>query len=494
MVGHFDPGQDSAGLELERSFYKKFMILHRLFLGCCLQGSGDVSDQIFRLFQADAETHQAGIDVRRPNPGPVRRRKNLWVALSFVSNLAILFFFKYFNFAADSLVRILSAAGVHAAVPRFDVILPVGISFYTFQALGYTVDVYRREVRPEKNFFKYALFVSFFPQLVAGPIERSGNLLRQIDEVHRPDFDRIRDGLMMMLYGYFQKVVLAEYLGIAVDHVFDSWETATGFQLAAAAVCFAFQIYCDFASYSGIAIGAAKVMGFRLMENFDTPYLSRSVAEFWRRWHISLSTWLRDYLYIPLGGNRRGTVRRRINLMIVFLVSGLWHGASWHFVIWGGLNGIWQIAGEWLRPVRERAVRLFGVDVNTASHKLLNILTTFILIDISWVFFRADSFRIALCILKRIFGIGIPGHWFTWGNNLSTMGLSPAQAQVLAVSLCILAFADLCRYRGIVIRRWIAAQGLWLRWLLCLAAVFGVLIFGVYGPGYDASAFIYFQF
>ena len=256
------------------------------------------------------------------------RRKKLYVALSFVSNLAILFFFKYFDFAADSVVRILSMAGIEARVPAFDVILPVGISFYTFQALSYTVDVYRKDIYAERNFLKYALFVSFFPQLVAGPIERSKNLLIQINEKHKFEFERVRSGLLLMLYGYFQKVVLAEYLAVVVDSVYNTYTERTGFQLMIATIFFAFQIYCDFGSYSNIAIGAAKVMGFRLMENFNTPYFAVSVADFWRRWHISLSTWFRDYLYVPLGGNRRGRVRKWFNLMVVFLASGLWHGAS----------------------------------------------------------------------------------------------------------------------------------------------------------------------
>jgi len=219
------------------------------------------------------------------------RRKKLYVALSFVSNLAILFFFKYFDFAADSVVRILSMAGIEARVPAFDVILPVGISFYTFQALSYTVDVYRKDIYAERNFLKYALFVSFFPQLVAGPIERSKNLLIQINEKHKFEFERVRSGLLLMLYGYFQKVVLAEYLAVVVDSVYNTYTERTGFQLMIATIFFAFQIYCDFGSYSNIAIGAAKVMGFRLMENFNTPYFAVSVADFWRRWHISLSTW-----------------------------------------------------------------------------------------------------------------------------------------------------------------------------------------------------------
>ena len=414
------------------------------------------------------------------------------MALSFISNLSILFFFKYFDFAAQTAVGLLSLAGIEAQPPVFDVILPVGISFYTFQALGYTVDVYRKDIYAERNFFKYALFVSFFPQLVAGPIERSKNLLKQLNEKHRFEFERVRDGLLLMLYGFFQKVVLAEYLAIAVNSVYNTYTQRTGFQLLTATVLFAFQIYCDFGSYSNIAIGAAKVMGFRLMENFNTPYFAVSVADFWRRWHISLSTWFRDYLYIPLGGNRKGRVRKWFNLMIVFLVSGLWHGANWHFVIWGGLNGAYQVIGEWLRPLREKIMKLCSVDKSAPSHRMLQMFLTFLLVDISWIFFRAPLMQ-GIEIIKTILGFGeLP--WFTWGDNLTAMGLTLQTRNLLIASLAVLLFADICKYRGISVIGWLNEQGIWLRWLVWFAGIFGVLIFGVYGPGYDATQFIYFQF
>lgn len=427
-----------------------------------------------------------------PDEGKRSRRKKWYVALSFISNLSILFFFKYFNFAADSIVRVLALAGISAEAPAFDVILPVGISFYTFQALSYTVDVYRKDIYAERNFLKYALFVSFFPQLVAGPIERSRNLLIQINEKHRFDFEQVRRGLLLMLYGFFQKVVLSEYLAIAVDSVYDTYTERTGFQLLLATVLFAFQIYCDFGSYSNIAIGAARVMGFRLMENFNTPYFSESVAEFWRRWHISLSTWFRDYLYIPLGGSRKGKVRKWINLMIVFLVSGLWHGASWHFVVWGFLNGVYQVIGEWLKPWKQRLVRFFHIEINAFSHRLLRMLTTFVLVDFSWIFFRS-SLAQGMEILKRIAGWGEQA-WFTWGSNLESMGLTAQTRNVLVISLLILLFADICKYKGIKLIDWLCRQGIWFRWLVYYTAIFGILIFGVYGPGFDASQFIYFQF
>lgn len=449
------------------------------------------------MLTSTAITYASGLLLARANAIREERRRlraRKWcVAVSFVSNLAILFFFKYFQFAADTVIRVLHMLQIEAQPPAFDVILPVGISFYTFQALSYTVDVYRGEIYAEKNFLKYALFVSFFPQLVAGPIERSKNLLIQINERHRFDFARVRDGLLLMLYGFFQKVVLAEYLGMAVDGIYNTYAERTGFQLLVATVLFAFQIYCDFGSYSNIAIGAARVMGFRLMENFNTPYFAVSVSDFWRRWHISLSTWFRDYLYIPLGGNRRGRVRKWFNLMVVFVTSGLWHGASWHFVFWGFLNGAYQVVGEWLRPLRRKINRVFGVDESAFSHRLLRALLTFALIDISWIFFRASGGRDGVQILLRILGLA-GTRWFTWGDNLAAMGLTRNTAELLAVSLLILFVVDLCRYRGLRLTEWIVRQGLWFRWLVYFAGIFGILIFGVYGPGYDASQFIYFQF
>lgn len=444
------------------------------------------------MLTSTAITYVSGLLLERAK-GKGTAIKNWVVALSFTSNLAILFFFKYYGFAANSLMKLLGMANIQLTLPAFDVVLPVGISFYTFQALSYTMDVYRGEIYAERNFFKYALFVSFFPQLVAGPIERSKNLLIQINERHYFDFDRVRSGLILMGYGYFQKIVLSEYLGRVVDAVYNTQDQRTGFQLLIASILFAFQIYCDFGSYSNIAIGAARVMGFRLMENFNTPYFSRTVAEFWRRWHISLSTWFRDYLYIPLGGNRKGRIRKYFNLMVVFLVSGLWHGASWHYVIWGGLNGAFQVIGDLLKPVKKAYRNITHVDETSASHKVFQTIVTFLLVDFSWIFFRADGFRRAMEIIKRILGI-MGGKWFTWGDNLAAMGLTLGMRNVLVVSLGLLCIVDLFKYHKVNLIEWILKQRWWLRWSLYLAVIFGILIYGIYGPGYDASAFIYFQF
>ena len=271
--------------------------------------------------------------------------RKLVVAAGVAGNLGILMFYKYFDFALENINALGGLFSWPEVSNRFDIILPVGISFYTFQALGYVIDVYRGDTVAEKNPFRYALFVSFFPQLVAGPIERSGNLLKQVQEVPLKklwDYSRIAKGLMVMLYGYVLKMVIADRVAIVVDQVFDHYDSYGSFELLLGAAGFSIQIYCDFASYSLIATGAALVMGFTLMENFNAPYFAVSIRDFWSRWHISLSTWFRDYLYIPLGGNRKGRWVKYRNVLITFLLSGLWHGASWNYVVWGGIKGLYR--------------------------------------------------------------------------------------------------------------------------------------------------------
>ena len=411
-------------------------------------------------------------------------------------NLGILFFFKYYHFAASNLEAAFKIIGITLKAPAFDVILPVGISFYTFQALGYVFDVYRGEIEAERNLLRYALFVSFFPQLVAGPIERSKNLMRQMHEVHRFDYDRIKDGLLLMGWGFFQKLVIADRIAIAVTKVFDSYASYTGFHIAGAIVLFAFQIYCDFAGYSDIAIGAARVMGFNLMKNFKSPYLTRSVSDFWRNWHISLTTWFRDYIYIPLGGNRQGRLKKYRNLLITFGVSGLWHGASWNYVAWGLLNGFYQIAGDFTRPYREKAYQRLGIRTSCGSWYFLQGLVTFAFVDFSWLFFRANGFRAAFGMMKH--GLANPLPALASMNSeaffdLVTLGLGKADFIVLMVALVILFLADYFKSR-VDLKAILARQNLWFRWMVYYALIFSILIFGIYGPEYNASQFIYFQF
>lgn len=440
-----------------------------------------------------AITYLSGLGLERASrmDTPIIKKKII-VFFSMFLNLSILFAFKYFDFAAGSAVKLLGLVNIAVTPPRFDVVLPVGISFYTFQALSYTMDVYRKEIPAEKNPLKYALFVSFFPQLVAGPIERSKNLIHQISEEHHFNYDRVKSGLCLMLFGYFQKLVLADRLAVVVNQIYDNYQIYQGFEIALATVFFAFQIYCDFASYSNIAIGAARVMGFTLMENFNTPYFSTSVSEFWRRWHISLSTWFRDYLYIPLGGSRKGKLRTYINLMVVFLVSGLWHGASWHFVVWGGLNGAFQVIGDMTKPVRDWVVERLRIDRKCFSHKLFSGALTFLLIDFTWLFFRSDGFITGLRMLHRMFLTFNP--WIFFDGTLYTLGLTQKDFSILIVSFGILLFFSVCRYKGLRLGAALARQGLWFRWSVYFLGIFFVLILGVYGPNTDANVFIYFQF
>lgn len=420
------------------------------------------------------------------------RWKKIFVALSFLINLSILFLFKYFDFAVENINRVLSVLNMKILNPTFDVVLPVGISFYIFQALSYTMDVYRGDVKTEKNFLRYALFVSFFPQLVAGPIERSQNLLSQMYERHYWDSQRVKDGLLLMIWGGFQKIVIADRVAIVVDTVFNNFPEYGGMYIVVAAILFAFQIYCDFSGYSIIAMGAAKVMGFRLMENFNAPYFSMSVTEFWRRWHISLSTWFRDYLYIPLGGNRKGKLRKYINLMIVFLVSGLWHGAQWSYVIWGGLNGIFQIIGDRLKGVRDWLVKRLHLNRETASHKIYKIVTTFILIDFTWIFFRASRAKEAIEMIKSIFTTYNP--WILFDESLFKLGLDRKEFQFMLFAILILIIADFIKWKGHSVREWVYKQERWFRWTFYIVSILTVLVFGIWGPAFSESAFIYFQF
>lgn len=423
-----------------------------------------------------------------------KKRKAVLVAV-LLSNLFILGFFKYSGLLIDSVVYVFGKIGVYLTKPTFDIILPVGISFYTFQALSYSIDVYKGEFKPEKNFFKYALFVSFFPQLVAGPIERSKNLLGQIQKVHEIKFniEKVYHGLLTMLWGFFLKMVIADRLSILVDGVYARFYIYGGVELLFTALAFTIQLYCDFASYSTIAIGAAEVLGFTLMENFDAPHLSMSIKEFWRRWHISLSSWFKDYLYIPMGGSRVKKSRRYFNLMVTFLVSGLWHGASWNYVIWGGIHGLYQIIGEMLMPIRNKIRNLLGLEEDCATVKVLRTAMTFLLVALALVVFRAPNMSQAISFLKRIVMDFDP--WILFTGGLYELGLDRPEMNIAFCAVALMVVADVIKYKK---RITIVDAVLKKDWLFQVVSVTTLLlvvfIFGVYGPAFDAQAFIYFQF
>lgn len=414
------------------------------------------------------------------------------LAGSFLINIGILFLFKYSGFFAENINRLMEAIGRGGRIQAFDVVLPVGISFYIFQALSYTMDVYRGEIKATKNLPEYALFVSFFPQLVAGPIERSKNLLLQFREKHTFDVDRVRSGLLTMLWGLFMKIVIADNLSVIVTSVYENYLSYTGVEILLATALFAFQIYCDFGGYSYIAIGSARVLGFKLMDNFDCPYLAISVNDFWKRWHISLTSWFRDYLYIPLGGNRKGKVRKYINIMIIFLVSGLWHGANWTYVVWGGLNGLYLVAEQVSEPLRCKVRDFFRVDVSRFSYRFFAGLWTFILVDFSWMFFRAESFSQVFGMLRQIkanFGFSR-----LFGYAIANWGLDSATFLALLIAFMLLFLVDTCRYKGINLNAKVLSQGAPFRYVVYGGLLLMIMLFGIYGYEYAQTAFIYFQF
>jgi len=432
-------------------------------------------------------TYLSGIFIDKSR---TKGQKKWVVAASFITNLAILFYFKYFYFTVDNINAVRTIMNLPKIVPKFDVILPVGISFYTFQALSYTVDVYRKDVKAEKNLLKYALFVSFFPQLVAGPIERSKELLKQINEEHHFDYERVRMGLLMMLWGFFLKLVIADRAAILVNFVYDDLSKFSGAQILVATFCFAAQIYCDFASYSTIARGAAVVMGFNLMQNFNKPYFATSIAEFWRNWHISLSTWFRDYLYIPLGGNRKGKIRKYFNLMVVFLASGLWHGASWNFVVWGAIHGAYQIFGDVTKTMRDSVKKLFKIKEN-ALYRWFQRFFVFLLVSLAWIFFRSSNISESVFAIKTIF-TNFDVQEILNGKILN-LGLDYANVIVLVSAIAVLFLTSLVGTKCEMASK-IEKSILLIRWPIYLLLIFTVLIFGIYGPGFLASQFIYFQF
>ncbi len=398
-------------------------------------------------------------------------KQKAFLVISLVINFAILFAFKYFNFINESVFRLLGMAGIRWTVPNLDVLLPVGISFYTFQAVGYSIDVYRGTIKAERNFFTYALFVSFFPQLVAGPIERAKNLLPQFHEEHYFNSYEAIEGLKQMLWGFFMKLCVADMISEYVNAVFNHVERHSGTSMIVATLFFTFQIYCDFGGYSNIAIGAAKVMGFRLMENFHRPYYSLNIKEFWKKWHISLSSWFMDYVYIPLGGNRVKYPRHLLNLMITFLVSGLWHGANWTFVIWGGLHGTYQVIGNlWRKYVHKP-------EYKNVFSRMFGTAFCFVLVSFAWIFFRANNVTDAFAIIGKI----LTDHGAPFvDKSVFVYGL---------IALFILIFKETKDNFNWNIH-FMHSKHTVVRYISTVALIVYVLLFGSYANG----QFIYFQF
>ena len=442
-------------------------------------------EYLFLIIASTLVDYYAGLAIHGSR-SPVRRR--FFLLMSLIMNLGLLFVFKYFNFFNGALQGLFTRLQLPYPVRGVDVLLPVGISFYTFQTLSYTIEVYRGKKDPEPHLGIFALYVAFFPQLVAGPIERAQSLLPQLKQRFDFDYDRVTRGLRLMLWGMFKKVVIADRLAIVVNRVYDQPADFNGLSLGVGTVFFAFQIYCDFSGYSDIAIGAARVMGVHLMKNFDRPYLAKSIREFWSRWHISLSSWFRDYVYIPLGGNRRGLGRWQWNILLTFVLSGLWHGANWTFIVWGGLHGLYYLLSGWTAGARARLVRACRLEGFPGLLKSLSVLTTFALVCLAWIFFRADTLGDAFLIISRlgsgfgqplVFGFDQPGYigvprWeflFSTGLILLLMAVQALQGRWRMHDL-------FCR------------QPPWVRWPVYVAVTLTIMNLGIS----EEIPFIYFQF
>ncbi|WP_017259309.1 MBOAT family O-acyltransferase [Pedobacter arcticus] len=406
------------------------------------------------------------------------KQRKLLLIISLIANIGVLAVFKYYNFINDNITFLAEGLNLHNNIPYLKMLLPIGLSFHTFQAMSYTIEVYRGNQKAERHFGIYSLYVMFYPQLVAGPIERPQNILAQMHAKHEFSYVNMVEGFKQMAWGFFKKLVVADRLSIYVDTVFPNPELHNGSTVVISAVFFAIQIYCDFSGYSDIAIGAARTMGFNLMTNFRIPYFSTTISEFWSKWHISLSTWFRDYLYIPLGGSRVSIQRTYLNLFIVFMISGLWHGASWNFIIWGFLHGVYQVVGLVLKPLFSR----FESHLNSL---ILNFwffikgLGVFCLVTFAWIFFRANTIHDAFLMIKNLRSFGERPFL---GNGINQFGHCLIAIAMLFTIEYFMAFKPQVKL--------FSNPNSFVRWASIVGLLFIILIFGVFNGG----QFIYFQF
>lgn len=423
-------------------------------------------------------------------------KRKFFLVLSLVANIGALAFFKYYNFVNETITSLLHLNNLNNPFPVLKIILPIGLSFHTFQAMSYTIEVYRGRQKAERHFGIYSLYVMFYPQLVAGPIERPQNLIHQFYEIHSFDYQRVSDGLRLMLWGFFKKIVIADRLAILVRQVYDDPTKYHGFPLILATFLFSFQIFCDFSGYSDIAIGAARVMGFKLMTNFNRPYFSKSISEFWKRWHISLSSWFRDYLYISLGGNRVGIPRWYFNLFIVFLLSGLWHGANITFIIWGGLHGFYLILNLILKNPLKWFYKITALEKTTFLKKFLQTIVTFSFVSFSWIFFRAKNLGDAIYITTHSFkGLAkdVTDIFLDRNNARSHLLFLDYDYSVLLVAILSILLMEIIHFyqQNFSLTKLIMQKPLWFRWSVYYVVILLILSFGVLE---HSEQFIYFQF
>ena len=411
-------------------------------------------------------------------------RKGL-LLISLIVNLGFLAYFKYFNFFIDSFAELLNQLGFQSNRSSLNIILPVGISFYTFQTLSYTIDIYRKEIEPTKSVFAFFTFVAFFPQLVAGPIERAKRLLPQFEKPRKFNYKFASNGAKLILIGFFKKMVIADNAARLVDVVYNDPSNYVGFPMLVATIFFAFQIYCDFSGYSDIAVGSAKLMGFNLINNFNKPYFATSINDFWRRWHISLSTWFRDYVYIPLGGNRKNRLKTYINILITFTISGLWHGANWTFVVWGAFHGIMLIINKLINDIKYN-FKFISIE----CPYLLKVTITFIVTCFAWIFFRANSLNDAIFIINNMF-IDTEDYFnlLILSTKFRGMGLIISDLFTVIIFIIILLIIDFFQLNNKLMKKF--ENSILMKWSFYYFILFSIIMWGIQNSD---DNFIYFQF
>ena len=444
------------------------------------------------LFTCTLINYLAGLLISQAQTS---KAKGLFLFLGIGGSLSLLIFAKYLTFFSDALTNLCPDFLHQWNLPGLNLLVPLGISFFTLQALSYVIDVYQGKRAPEYNFGIFALYVSFFPLILSGPIERSTRLLPQFRQPVSFDFNRVASGLRLMLWGFFQKVVIADRLAVVVNQVYGNPTDYQGISLIIATIFFTFQVYCDFSGYSDIAIGAARVMGYEVMHNFRQPYFSRSIPEFWHRWHISLSTWFRDYLYIPLGGNRKGRWTLYRNIMIVFIISGFWHGANWTFILWGTLHGFYMLASLTWKRIRHNYKYLLSSVGNGSIAQFVNISLTFLLVSFAWIFFRAQTLADALYIVTHLH----VDLWYFLANILElgrgreliggNLGLNHFEFILSACLICLLGTVHFLQ-RRFSLDAFICRQPICIRWPIYYCLIFGTLLLSK--PG--TQEFIYIKF
>ncbi len=417
-----------------------------------------------------------------------KRKSRTTFLVTLLISFGLLFVFKYLTFINDTFIYLFSKAGIYYNIPKFSIILPMGISFFTFQAVGYTIDVYRGDFKPEENFFRMSLFITFFPQLVAGPIERYTDLAPQLFTDKKFKSDNLITGLKFMAFGLFKKAVIADRIAVLVNTVFSSPKYYDGLALTIASLFFTFQIYCDFSGYSDIALGCAKILGIDLMQNFRQPFLSKNTQDFWRRWHISLSQWFKDYLYIPMGGSRVSTPKHFFNTFITFLVSGLWHGANWTFVVWGALHGIYRIIGDVTFKIRRK---IFSSLDKLLITKLFRIVFTFLLVCTAFIFFRANTVTDGFYIVCNLFsGYGNLTDFTYVFQTLNSLGITFLELIISLALILFLYMTDIISGKENIHVKLMGFPFI-IRFSFYILITMAIISLGVY---YNAGQFIYFQF